>query len=120
MGLEECSCNGCGAGRGTFQLAAAGAAIAIGVDVDMALLRRAEQARRTGQVEWPRPGGERAVAEVGGLPRERVGFLCADLAALPFTDGCFDGGQALGAALLARHQAELTRVVQLGGGQTSP
>ena len=111
---------GCGAGRGTFQLAAAGAAIAIGVDVDMALLRRAEQARRTGQVEWPRPGGDRAVAEVGALPRDRVGFDCADLGALPFTDGGFDGGQALAAPLPASHQAELARVVQLGGGQALP
>jgi uncharacterized protein YbaR (Trm112 family) len=114
---------GCGAGRGTLQLAAVGAELAVGVDGDIALLRRAEQARRTGEVIWPRHRDGRttveATAEAGDLPRERVAFLCVDHAALPFADHALAGAIAVevrdrGAAPPI-DRAELDRVVVVGG-----
>lgn len=109
---------GCGAGRATFHLATAGAAIAVGVDRDLALVRRAEQLRRTGVIPWPRrsaEGFEHAVAEVGGLPGDQVAFVCADPAALPFAAATFAGALVLTVADRAPphpvDDAELLRVL---------
>ncbi len=110
---------GCSVGRATLELAAAGAALVVGVDLNMAMLRRAEQARRTGAITWPRrrvgqvfdPGRARC----DDLPRDRVAFVCADVNVLPFADASFAGALSLNVLDCVpspvAHLCELGRVV---------
>ena len=114
---------GCAVGRGSLELAAAGAELVVGVDLNMAMLRRAEHARRTGVVSWPR----RRVGQVfdpgratcTDLPRDRVAFVCADLGILPFADAAFAGAMSLNVidcvSSPVGHLAELGRVIVDGG-----
>ncbi|MEZ4404648.1 MAG: methyltransferase domain-containing protein [Kofleriaceae bacterium] len=113
---------GCSTGRGTFELAAAGAGLAVGVDLNFAMLARAEAARRTGRIAWPRRRVglvfDPAEATLGELPRDRVAFVCADVGALPFADGAFGGALSLNVldcvpSPLA-HLLELGRVLAAG------
>mgnify|MGYP003378207693 CR=1 FL=1 len=71
----------------------------VGVDLNMAMLRRAEQARRTGHITWPRRRVgqvfDTATAATAELPRDRVAFVCADVATLPFDDAAFAGALSL-------------------------
>jgi SAM-dependent methyltransferase len=114
---------GCALGRGTLDLAAAGAELVVGVDLNMAMLRRAEVARRTGVMRWPRrrvgqvfdPG----VARCDDLPRDRVAFVCADVGVLPLVDGAVAGALSLNVLDCVpspvAHLCELGRVVGDGG-----
>ncbi|MBK9030197.1 MAG: methyltransferase domain-containing protein [Myxococcales bacterium] len=90
---------GCAVARGTLELAAAGAELVVGVDLNMSMLRRAEQARRTGHITWPRRRVgqvfDTATAATDELPRERVAFVCADVGTLPFADATFAGALSL-------------------------
>lgn len=99
----------CGWGRHTALFGEAGLD-AVGADLSVPLLRRAVEragragsgrAGRAGSERGRRPGSERAArragASAGGMPEEReaaapsVYFTAADLRALPFADGAFDG-----------------------------
>ncbi len=107
---------GCSVGRATFELARAGADFVVGVDLNFSMLRRAEQARRTGRIAWP----QRRVglvfdpreATLDGLPREPVAFLCADACALPFADGAAAG--ALSLNVLDCVPSPLAHLIELG------
>ena len=114
---------GCSVGRGSLEPAAAGAELVVGVDLNMAMLRRAEQARRTGVATWPRrrvgqvfdPG--RATCD--DLPRDRVAFVCGDVGVLPFADASFAGALSLNVLDCVPspvgHLGELGRVVADAG-----
>ena len=90
---------GCAVGRGTMELAATGAELVVGVDLNMAMLRRADLARRTGQIAWPRRRVgqvfDHGLADCADLPRDRVAFVCADVGVLPFEDAAFAGALSL-------------------------
>ncbi len=107
---------GCAVGRGSFDLAAAGPDLVVGVDLNMAMLRRAEQLRRTGRIEWPRRRVglvfDRAEAEHEAARTEQVVFVCADIAVLPFAPGWFDG--ALSLNLLDCVASPIGHLVELG------
>lgn len=107
---------GCSVARATFELARAGAGLAVGVDLNFSMLRRAEHARRTGRVTWPqRRVGlvfEDRAADLGGLPRGDVAFLCADVCALPVADGAIAG--ALSLNVLDCVPSPLAHLIELG------
>jgi len=107
---------GCALGRASHQLAAAGAELVVGVDLNFSMLRRAEQARRTGTMVWPqRRVGlvyDRRSAPLDGLPRDRVAYVCADVCVLPFAEGCFAGGLSLN--VLDCVPSPLGHLVELG------
>lgn len=90
---------GCALGRSSFEVAAAGAELVVGVDLNMAMLRRAEAARRTGVARWPRRRiaqvYDPAEASLDDLPADRVGFVCADVLGLPLVDAAVDGALSL-------------------------
>jgi SAM-dependent methyltransferase/uncharacterized protein YbaR (Trm112 family) len=114
---------GCAVGRGTLELARRTPGPVAGVDLGFGMLRVAERVRRTGRAGYP----QRRVGlvydakdfAVEDVPAERIGFWCADAAALPFPAEAFDGALSLNVldcvhAPLA-HLVELGRIVAPGG-----
>jgi len=116
---------GCGPGRATFTLAARGASRAVGIDLSFGFLRLAEQARRTGRVTWPRrrTGVVFDVAEADDLVAPEVaavtGFVCADAANLPLSDGAWAGALSINVidciADPVGHAVELGRLLRSDG-----
>ena len=114
---------GCAAGGASFELARRGADLVVGVDLAFAVLRTAEQARRTGRVRYPLRRVGLAYDEqelpVADVPADRVSFWCCDVAALPLPAGTASGALSLNVidcvpSPLA-HLLELDRVLAPGG-----
>jgi SAM-dependent methyltransferase/uncharacterized protein YbaR (Trm112 family) len=107
---------GCATGRATFELARRTDGPVAGVDLAFAMLRVAEAARRAGRVAFPqRRVGlvyEQRDLPVDDVPAERLGFWCADAAALPFAAGGFDGVLSLN--VLDCVHAPLAHLIELG------
>jgi len=113
---------GCALGRSCFELVGAGAELVVGVDLNMSMLRRAEQLRRTGRLEWPRRRVglvfDRTTAIHEAARTDQVAFVCADVLALPFADGAFAGALSLNVLDCVPsplgHLLELGRVMAAG------
>jgi SAM-dependent methyltransferase/uncharacterized protein YbaR (Trm112 family) len=91
---------GCSLGRGVFELVRRGASLAVGVDLNFAMLRLARRIVTRGKVDyWRRRVGiafDRLQAPLPGeVDFRRMSFWCADVAAIPFPEGRFAGGQAV-------------------------
>ncbi len=90
---------GCSLGRGTVELARRHGRLTVGVDLNFSMLRLAEQIRRTGEVRYRRRRVglvfDTVTQKLDDMPGEHVSYWCADAAALPFADDCFDGALAL-------------------------
>jgi SAM-dependent methyltransferase len=88
----------------------------IGVDLNMSMLRRAEQLRRTGRVEWPRRRVglvfDRTSAELPEARTDKVAFVCADVGVLPFADESAAG--ALSLNVLDCVPTPITHLTELG------
>jgi SAM-dependent methyltransferase len=112
---------GCSLGRGACEIAARTGALALGVDLSVAMLRAARRVVLTGEVRLPfRKVGvvhERRSWRVE--PRPAVDFWYADVTALPFAGGTFDGALSLNTLDSVQwplaHLHELARVLAPDG-----
>lgn len=113
---------GASVGGGTFQLARAGADLAIGFDLGFAMLEVAERARMTGVARFEqRKVG--LVYELREVPVERdpskLGFVCADVTALPLADGIAQGALSINVVDCVpepmNHLREVSRVIDKTG-----
>ena len=115
---------GCGPGAGAFALAERGVNV-VGVDGSISFLQAAERMRRTGTVVYDhrRVGvafdRRTATRTVGPDAAERVAFVCADVANLPFADESFNGALSLNVIDNTTdpvgHAMEMGRVLDAGG-----
>jgi SAM-dependent methyltransferase/uncharacterized protein YbaR (Trm112 family) len=107
---------GCSVGRGTHELARRTGELAVGVDLSFSMLRVAERVRREGVAVFPlrRVGlvHDRCDLPIAGVPGDRMSFWCADVSALPFPDGTFDG--ALSLNIVDTVAAPLGHLMELG------
>jgi SAM-dependent methyltransferase/uncharacterized protein YbaR (Trm112 family) len=90
---------GCSLGRGVFELARRTRHLTVGVDLNFSMLRLAQSIRRKARVSYElRRVGlvyDRIDYPLPFYPLAETSFWCADVAAMPFPDACFDGAIAL-------------------------